>query len=94
MFSTIGLAQTYLKIGKSRRFFQRRSGTDDCEHEFVCSKLRNPKPTQNDMRKHTIRRTETGTPGMFTKLNKSNTSYDQAIYADDLVKPIKKRRIK
>ena len=47
------------------------------------TKLRNPKPTQNDMRKHTARRTGTRTSGMFTKLNKANTSGDQALYTDD-----------
>ena len=97
IFSTIGLAQTYLKTDKSRRLCQRRSGTDDCEYEFTGTKLRNPKPTpklrnpkptQNDMRKHTARRTGTRTSGMFTKLNKANTSRDQALYTDDLIKAI------
>ena len=95
IFSTIGLAQTYLKTDKSRRLCQRRSGTDDCEHEFAGTKLRNPKPTQNDMRKHTARRTGTRTSGMFTKLNKANTSGDQALYTDNLITSImKKQRLK
>ena len=46
------------------------------------------------MRKYTARRTGTRTSRMLTKLNKSNTSGDQAIYTYDLVKPIKKRRLK
>ena len=40
------------------------------------------------MKKHASRRTETRTSGMFTKLNKANISGDQALYTDDLIKPI------
>ena len=43
------------------------------------------------MRKHTARRTGTWTSGIFTKLNKANTSGDQALYTDDLIKPIMKK---
>ena len=85
ILSTIRLAQT---SDKCRRLCQRRSGIDDCEHEFAGTKLRNPKPTQNHMRKHTTRRTGTRKSGMFTKLNKANTSRDQVLYTDDLIKPI------
>ena len=45
ILSTIRLAQTYLKTDKSQRLCQRRSGIDDCEHEFARTKLRNLKPT-------------------------------------------------
>ena len=51
IYSTIGIARTYLKEDKSRRMCQRKSDTDDCEHEFASSRLKNPKPTQGDMRK-------------------------------------------
>ena len=40
------------------------------------------------MRKHTARRTGTRISGIFTKLNKANTSGNQALYTDDLIKPI------
>ena len=85
------IGSNLFETDKSRRLCQRRSGTDDCEHEFAGTKLRNPKPTQNDMRKHTARRTGTRTSGMFTKLNKANTSGDQALYTDNLITPIMKK---
>ena len=88
IFSTIGLAKINIKSEIPRRFCQRISGTDDCEHEFAGSKLRNIKPTQGNIRNHTTRRAGTRTSGMFTKLYKANTSGDQAIYTYDLVKPI------
>ena len=53
--------------------YQRKSGTDDCEHEFAGSRLRNPKPTQGDMRNITARRTA------YKNLNKSNTNGDKSI---------------
>ena len=71
---------------------QRKSGTDDCEHEFAGSRLRNPKPTQGDMRKVTARRAGTRSSSAFTNLNKSNTSGDKSIYVDELIRPIRKKR--
>ena len=92
IFATIGIARTYLKEDKSRRMCQRKSGTDDCEHEFAGSRLRNPKPTQGDMRKVTARRAGTRSSSAFTNLNKSNTSGDKSIYVDELIRPIRKKR--
>ena len=63
----------------------KKSETDDCEHDFASLKLRNPKPTQNDTRKHTARRATTRTSEILTKLNDTNINWDQAIYTDDLV---------
>ena len=92
IYSTIGIARTYLKEDKSRRMCQRKSGTDDCEHEFAGSRLRNPKPTQGDMRKVTARRAGTRSSSTFANLNKSNTSGDKSIYVDELIRPIRKKR--
>ena len=60
--------------------------------DIAGSKLRNPKPTQNNMRKHNARRSGTKTSGIFAKLNKVNTSGDQTIYTDDLIKSILKTK--
>lgn len=51
-------------------------------------KNKNLKPTQGDVRKNIARRARTRKSGMFTQLNKSSTSGDQAMYTDDLVNPI------
>ena len=59
IYSTVEIARTYLKEDQSRRMYQRKSGTDDCEHEFAGSRLQNPKPTQGDIRKVTARRAGT-----------------------------------
>ena len=40
------------------------------------------------MRKYTARRSGIRKSGRFTNLNKSNISGDEAIYTDDLAKPI------
>ena len=91
IFATIGIARTYLKEDKSRRMCQRKSGTDDCEHEFAGSRLRTPKPTQGDMKKVTARRAGTRSCSAFTNLNKSNTSGNKSIYVDELIRPIRKK---
>ena len=44
------------------------------------------------MRKDNARRSRTKTSRIFTKLNKANTSGDQTIYTDDLIKPILKTK--
>ena len=75
-----------------RRMCQSKLGTDNCEHEFAGSRLRNPKPTQGDMRKVTARRAGTKSSSSFTNLNKSNTSGDKSIYVDELIRPIRKKR--
>ena len=92
VFSLVGISKLYLKKDLSRVMVQRRAGTDDCEHEFAGSRLRNPKPTQGDMRKVTARRAGTRCSSVFTNLNKSNTSGDKSIYVDELIKPIRKKR--
>ena len=92
IYSTVGIARTYLKEDQSRRMCQRKSGTDDCEHEFAGSRLRNLKPTQCDMRKITARRAGTRSSSAYTTLNKSNASRDTSIYVDELIKPIPKKR--
>ena len=71
--STIRVVRNYLKEDTYRRMCQKKSGTDDCEHEFASSRLRNPKPTQGDMRNITARRTA------YKNLNKSNTNGDKSI---------------
>ena len=91
IYSTVGIARTYLKEDQSRRMYQRKSGTDNCEHEFSGSRLRNPKPTQGDMRKITARRTGMRSSSAYTNLNKSNASGDKSIYVDELIKPIPKK---
>ena len=92
IYSIIGIARTYLKEDKSRRICQRKSGTEDYEYEYVGARLRNPKPTQGDMRKITARRIGTRTSGAYTNLNSSNTSEYKAIYVNELIKPIPKNR--
>ena len=92
IFATIGIARTYLKADKSWKICQRKSGTDNCEHNFAASRLRNPKPTQGDMRKVTARRAGTRSSSAFTNLNKSNTSGEKSIYVDELIRPIRKKR--
>ena len=92
IYSTVEIARTYLKEDQSRRMYQRKSGTDDCEHEFAGSRLRNSKPTQGDMRKVNARRADTRSSSAFANLNKSNTSGDKAIYVDELIISIRKKR--
>ena len=92
IYSTIGIARTYLKEDKYRRMCQRKSGTDDCEHEFAGSRLQNPKPTQGAMKKITVRRVGTRSSSAYINLIKSKTSGDKLIYVDELINPIPKIR--
>ena len=69
---------------------QRKSGSDDCEHEFAGCRVRNSKPTQQDMRQITARRTGTRA-STFTSVNKANTRGDSDIYTDEISKPIFKK---
>ena len=90
VFSLVGISKTYLKEDCSRVMVQRRAGTDDCEHEFAGIKVRNQKPTLQDAREITARRTGSRT-SCFTTVNKSNTSGDKTIYIHELTETIKKK---
>ena len=79
----IGVSKLYLKKDKSRILVQRRSGSDDVEHEFAGIRVRNPKPTALDVREISARRTGSRA-STFNALCKANTSSDKDIFVDEV----------